>query len=141
MGFNPSEKRDPAGKWTVGGGTTARQQAAARRGRTAKGTAPSGANDLYHIAQANGMTEAQLLKLNPGLRKLAGTGRSVPKGITVATSAKGAKAAARSQASRSTGIARRAGRGRTKLAAASARRTATAVKRSAKRAAPVRKSR
>jgi hypothetical protein len=130
VGLIPGEKRDATGKWTVGGsGGTARQQAAARRGKTAKSTAPSGANDLYHIAQAAGISEARLLQLNPGLRKLAGTGRSVPKGVTVATTAAAAKAAARSQASRGKAITARAGRGRTKLAAASAARKTAAAKR------------
>lgn len=113
MGFNPAEARDPGGKWTTGGGSgTANARSGGKRVK-------SGANDLYHIAKAAGISEARLLQLNPGLRHLAGTGRSVPLGVTVATTTAGKAAAAKSQAKNAHLIRQRAASGTTKAARAS----------------------
>lgn len=43
----------------------------------------TGKFDLQKIATGHGLTEKQLLQLNPQLRKYAGTGRPVPKGTLV----------------------------------------------------------
>ena len=43
----------------------------------------TGRFDLQKIATGHGLTEKQLLQLNPHLRKYAGTGKPVPKGTLV----------------------------------------------------------
>lgn len=43
----------------------------------------TGKYDVQGIAKGHGVTEKQLLQMNPGLRKYAGTGKKVPKGTLV----------------------------------------------------------
>lgn len=40
---------------------------------------PNGTRDLYQIAKAYGLTEAQLIQLNPQLKKYEGTKKPIPK--------------------------------------------------------------
>lgn len=55
-------------------------------GNTAKvGSYTGSPGDLYNIAKALGMTEAQFLKLNPSLKKYEGTGKGVPTGTKINT--------------------------------------------------------
>jgi hypothetical protein len=41
------------------------------------------ASDLYYIAKKLGISEAELIKLNPSLKKYEGTGKAVPSGTKI----------------------------------------------------------
>lgn len=43
----------------------------------------TGRYDVQHIAMGHGVTEKELLKMNPGLRKYAGSNKPVPKGTYI----------------------------------------------------------
>lgn len=117
MAFNPSQPRAANGMWGAGGAAGAKPAGKGKppvvKGK--KGAKPN-TRDLFHVAKAHGMTEAELVALNPGLKALVGSGRAIPAGTRIATSKAQTKAAAKSQAAHKGMVKAQAAKGQTKAA-------------------------